>query len=109
MTTPEDIAITAMCMWEEVLANRDRDPEMQVTFDNLGFCQVRDLILSHAKQCHDDWEAVEFYEDCFDWAWVPQWMRDNLIWEPLSIDLVSRPSFEAPMFMYLGEQADEHS
>lgn len=106
MTDAADIAITAMCMWEEVLANRDRTPEMQVTFDNLGFCQVRDLILSHAKQCHDDWELFgDTFEDCFDWGWVPQWMRDNLIWDPQSIDLVSRPR-PTPLHMYLGEGAD---
>lgn len=106
MTTEADIAITAMCMWEEVLANRDRTPEMQVTFDNLGTCQVRDLILSHAKQCHDDWEVDENFWGCFDWEWVPQWMRDNLIWEPLDIYSKARP---APLHMYLGEQANGHS
>lgn len=104
MTDQYDITITAMCMWEETIGPLSNNPEVQIVFEQQGTCEVRDMILSHATQCHDDWERAQAagYDDCFDWDWVPKWMRDNLTWTPQSINYT--PS-TPPLHMYLGEAA----
>lgn len=93
-----DIAYAAMCMWEEVLTMRER-PDVTATFEGLGTCTVRDLILSFAEKLNADYP--EDYEDSFDWEFVPDWMHTNLEWFPHNIQLKAKPDY-----FHLGRDAE---
>ena len=79
--SPDDLALTAMCLWEEYLTNRN-DPEFHAALEVVGTAQLREDVLALAEPCHDAWERAqaEGYDDCFDWRWCPDWLTHNVSW-----------------------------
>lgn len=89
---------TAACLWEaalEALAKGEAEaraegtpPPAVVSFERRlhsyrlheGTCFVRQQVASLAPECDAAWDALSEDErdtQCFDWDFVPNWLRDN--------------------------------
>lgn len=74
----------AMSMWEWVIENEGKpESPWYAAGDDIGMGQLRSNVLDAAIACETDYQeavAVEGYDDCFDWAFVPAWMDKHADW-----------------------------
>jgi hypothetical protein len=82
---------TAACLWETVLALRDRpvtDPDsiglalcIAKSFEALGTAALRLTVVGWTDAVQTAWRDVENdYPLCFDWDFVPAWIIDHVDW-----------------------------
>jgi hypothetical protein len=69
---------TAMCLWEAVQDGLRRDdPLFKALIEEGGTCAARHTVASWIAECDSAWEASE-QVDCFDWDFVPVFLRSKL-------------------------------
>jgi hypothetical protein len=73
----------AACMWEQALNLVGTDPAWVDFRENWGTSCVRMEVIQHAAELERDYQTVsEGYPLCFDWDFVPEWMKLNLVLSP---------------------------
>jgi hypothetical protein len=83
----------AACLWEAVLEVKDQ-ADVHAAFEGIGTAALRGEVIEFAAEVHTAWAtAVENdgYDDPFDWDFVPQWISDNLIFEPTGVTRRAKP------------------
>lgn len=98
MTYTAEHLHTAACLWEAALEAlgagetearaEQQDPRRFWSFErrlhayryNYGTADLRQRVVALAPACDAAWEALSEDErdtQCFDWDFVPRWLRDN--------------------------------
>jgi len=120
MTTANDVALTAMCLWEAVLEycaddygnnslssslNYEVHKSVSVVRINIGAARLRDTVLGFAKPCHDEWEVAVAagYDDSFDWEWCPAWLDARVDWTWSPGPAMRVPTLEQLAILYHGK------
>lgn len=73
----EDLLEAAACLWEAFLETPEEFPnlcEIQEK-DGTAFCRL--FVVGLAEQCSTDWEKETAFFDCFDWDFVPHWLKEK--------------------------------
>lgn len=74
-----EILEAAMCMWEWVVEHHSR-PEITACLEGNGWAAIRMDIAALAPKLLADFEALDEYDGCFDWDFVPDWMQKHVDW-----------------------------
>lgn len=87
--TDLEFAEAACCIWEEFLEIRKISPgkfepfstEARILqgFEDEGTSAMRLKAINLAERCHYDYlnAIADGYDDCFDWDFVPNWIREH--------------------------------
>ena len=83
--TQSHLLEAAMCLWEEVVQERNEQPFQRV-MENVGTVELRHSIMALADPCCREWEALSEGERVkfipYDWEWCPHFLRERCNWTP---------------------------
>jgi hypothetical protein len=90
-TIPEETAITALCVWEEMLRlhETEEDEKLNNLWENEGVCEMRVHALTIAKWIDEVFDLVaekDRYGYCFGLEFVPT-LIGEVVWLETTIEL----------------------
>lgn len=79
-------AEAAMCLWEEVVTNRD-DGRWSNYFDRVGTPTVRHSVMALVEPALQTWDALTEAERelliPYDWEFIPAFLSAAVEWDPV--------------------------
>lgn len=94
-----EIAETAMCLWEVILyvrASKKADETdafhlaVEATYEQHGTCAMRSAINDLSEACDREYgvaATAEEFDGSFDWEWCPNWLRTRVTWDETGEEL----------------------
>jgi hypothetical protein len=84
MNEQHERLITAMCVWEELLEQKDARQEVLACFEAIGTNGVRYYAALWCEKVDTAWNTLTPDEQeasvPFDWEFVPAWLKENVDW-----------------------------
>jgi hypothetical protein len=94
LDTSNEIAETALCLWEALLHIRatnnpddvtDIDTAIEAVYRHHGTSEMRRAMYDLSEACDREYTAAAMeghFDGSFDWEWCPDWLRTRVHWDP---------------------------